>query len=170
MDRLLTLRNVIMAIVSAIVVSILVAVGIVNAGSYNGDFTGYANGNLQGKSGQYVYQGHFANHKNNGNPQCSTAATDPASQWAWNSNITTGSPVTLYNNYGQAFSRSSFTLTDSGDTNCVKGRYWVDIYFGRYIIGGQACGCLKKVCAIAYDNSCQRAKVFFRANAPYTGP
>ena len=155
-------------------ISVFFDAGVIYAGRYSSTFTGYAHGNANGKSGHYVDQGSFANHKMNGNPACSGAGKDPASLWNWGSVINTTQSITLHSYSGSPYSQSTFTLWDSGDINCVEPYYWVDIYFGRYNLQGNPCNCPGSpspgYCVNAYYNSCLDARSFGAPTRSYDGP
>jgi hypothetical protein len=125
----------------------------VYATNYTAWVSGYAFGNLYGKSGNVVSQTDFANH------QSSDCPNDPAAYWPYGTQITMVNPssVPLRDAWGRVHYISVFTLDDKGDRSCQGGNYWADIYFGRYKNPSDPCVCsgVTGVCVNGTDvNNC----------------
>ncbi len=137
------------------------------AGTHQGWFTGYAMGNRYGGAGVEISQGHFANHYVHSCPG------DPAAHWTWSTRITTPW-IGMQDQTGRYFPRNLFYLYDVGDLSCSQGNYWVDIYFGRYRRGDEACTCPgvpnPGYCYSANTNSCTQATNFGRSWKTYSQP
>jgi hypothetical protein len=123
-DAMKRLRRVTGLLIAGVGLTALLASSTVEAGTYQGKFTGYAFGR-QYVAGGELGQGDFANH------YVGHCPNDPAAHWAFGSRIDTPA-ITLHDQIGRPYTRAYFYLKDSGDPQCTMGNYWVDIYFGRW--------------------------------------
>lgn len=166
-----------------VVVAILAAVLLVPTGKgiaayastfYTSTFTGYAYGNMDGASGNFVDKDDFANHSSTWCP------SDPAASWPFGTTITMASPtsISLYDGSGNSSQYVNFTLEDIGDPTCVEPNYWVDIYFGRDATSSEynnGCPCSGSpspgYCLLTSHSNCQDAANFgSEPNYEYSGP
>ena len=104
---------------------------------------------------------------------------DPAGGWARGTQLSMTSGISIpgfsgFNPNTDIF--WTFYKWDTGDLNCVKNTYWLDIYFSRYIRTGEACTCpgVSTPAGSCYSgantNSCQSATAYGIPNKSYYGP
>jgi hypothetical protein len=140
---------------------------------YTSTFTGYAYGNKDGASGNFIDQGDFANYSS------TLCPNDPAASWPFGTTITMVSPssIPLYDGSGNSSQYLNFTLEDTGDPTCVEPNYWVDIYFGRNATSSEynnGCPCSGSpspgYCLLTSHSNCQDAHDFGNPMDEYSGP
>lgn len=157
-------------VTASIVYGSLSFVSTARATTYSATVTGYAYG-LYGAAGVRLEQYHFANHPPG--TMCD-GQRDWSGDWAWGTQITMSTPVSMRNATNTQYYRSVFYLEDNGDPNCVKGMNWVDIHFGRYRYpwwyGCSCSGTPNPVCDPGWNsvNNCQNAIDFGSSTRTYT--
>ena len=104
---------------------------------------------------------------------------DPAGSWARGTRLdmTSGIAIPSFSGFNPNYDIFwTFYKWDTGDLNCVKNKYWLDIYFSRYIRTGEACTCPgvttppNSCSSGANTNSCTSATVYGAPTKSYYGP